>query len=134
MFTIVKQLDFAYGHRLLNYDGKCRHLHGHNGKVEIVLAGEELDERGMVVDFGDVKRAMKAWIDEHFDHRMLLNKEDPLIPLLQEQGEPLYLMDGNPTAEGIARQLHSVAREFDFPVQEIRFWESPTSLAVYRPQ
>lgn len=134
MFTIVKQLDFAYGHRLLNYDGKCRHLHGHNAKVEIVLAGDELDERGMVVDFGDVKRAMNAWIDEHFDHRMLLNKKDPLIPLLEEQGEPLYLMDGNPTAEGIARHLHTVARELGFPVQEIRFWESPSSLAVYRPE
>jgi len=133
MFRLVKEISFCYGHRLLNYSGKCRHLHGHNGKVEIVLEGEELDERGMVVDFGDMKRVIKGWIDDNLDHRMLLNRDDPVIAYLQEQGEPLYLMDGNPTAEAIARIVFETAQTHGFPVAEVRMWETPTSHVVYSP-
>ena len=55
MFRVTQHIDFCYGHRLLNYDGKCRHLHGHNGRAVIVMEGEELDERGMLVDFSDIE-------------------------------------------------------------------------------
>lgn len=133
-FRLTKEISFCYGHRLLNYDGKCRYLHGHNGQVEIVLEGDELDERGMVVDFGDIKGPMKEWIDKNLDHRMLLNQNDPVIPFLQEQGEPLFIMDCNPTAEAIARRIYQAARDFDFPVVEVKLWETPTSNAVYCPR
>ncbi len=72
MFHVTKLIDFCYGHRLLKYEGKCRHLHGHNGRVEIRLRGDTLDERGMLMDFGDVKETMKRWIDDNLDHRMIL--------------------------------------------------------------
>jgi len=52
MHTIVKRLTFCYGHRLMDYGGKCRHPHGHNGTLEIELAGDTLDSRGMLVDCG----------------------------------------------------------------------------------
>ena len=45
-FKVTKQIDFCYGHRLLNYDSKCKHLHGHNGLLEIVVSTESLDSRG----------------------------------------------------------------------------------------
>ena len=48
MFRVTRRIDFCYGHRLLNYDGKCKNLHGHNGRAEIVIAAEKLDDRGMV--------------------------------------------------------------------------------------
>ena len=54
MYHITREIDFCYGHRLLNYDGKCRFLHGHNGRAVIKIAAETLDERGMVFDFSDV--------------------------------------------------------------------------------
>ena len=133
-FRLTKEISFCYGHRLLNYDGKCRFLHGHNGQVEIVLAGDQLDDRGMVVDFGDIKGPMKKWIDENLDHRMLLNKDDPVIPFLEKQGEPLFIMDCNPTAEAIARTIYQTARDFEFPVVEVKLWETPTSNAVYCPR
>ncbi|MFQ6672646.1 MAG: 6-pyruvoyl tetrahydropterin synthase family protein, partial [Candidatus Tectimicrobiota bacterium] len=101
MYTITKQIHFCYGHRLLNYDGPCRWLHGHNGLVEVELAAETLDERGMVCDFTAVKDILKAWIDEHLDHKMILHRADPLVSTLQESGEPLYLLEENPTAEAI---------------------------------
>jgi 6-pyruvoyltetrahydropterin/6-carboxytetrahydropterin synthase len=132
MFKVTKTIEFCYGHRLLNYAGRCRHLHGHNGRVEVDLQVEQLDGRGMVVDFGDVKRQIKAWIDETLDHRMLLCKDDPILPVLQQRGEPVFVMDENPTAENIAKLIFNAARSEGVPVTEVRLWETPTSLASYR--
>lgn len=132
MYTVTKQIHFCYGHRLLNYDGKCRWLHGHNGLVEIALAAEKLDERGMVYDFTIIKQVVQAWIDEHLDHKMILHRADPLVSTLQEHGDPLYLLDENPTAEAIARLIYEEAARQGFPVVEVRLWETPTSWAAYR--
>ncbi|MDA2916919.1 6-carboxytetrahydropterin synthase [Nitrospinae bacterium AH_259_B05_G02_I21] len=132
MYTVTKQIHFCYGHRLLNYDGNCRWLHGHNGLVEIELAAETLDERGMVYDFTAIKRILKTWIDENLDHKMILNRSDPLVQTLQEHGEPLYLLDENPTAEAIARLIYEESARQGFPVVEVRLWETPTSWAAYR--
>ena len=129
---ITKRIDFCYGHRLLNYDGKCRFLHGHNGRIEVDLESPDLDERGMVLDFGVVRDVVREWIDEHLDHRMILCKSDPLVPILKAQGEPLYLLDENPTAENIAKLIFRHARSAGLPITEIRLWESPGSVAAYR--
>ncbi|MGH7542697.1 MAG: 6-pyruvoyl trahydropterin synthase family protein [Gemmatimonadota bacterium] len=131
-FRVTVQIHFCYGHRLLDYDGACAHPHGHNGLVEIELESDELDSRGMVVDFGDVKRDVKRWIDERLDHKMLLRKDDPLAAWLEAQGEPHYLMDDNPTAENIAREIFRHAEEKGFQVSAVRLWETPTSFATYR--
>ena len=133
MYEITRQIDFCYGHRLLNYEGKCRHLHGHNGRVLITLRSETLDERGMVLDFGDIKRVVSRWIDEQLDHRMLLHRDDPAVPVLQALGEPLYLMDCNPTAENIARVIFEFTQSQGFPVVQTRLYETPRCYAVWRP-
>ena len=132
MFKITKAIDFCYGHRLLNYEGKCRYLHGHNGRVEVDLAGERLDGRGMLHDFGDVKTILKTWLDSELDHRMILARHDPLAPLLAQRGEPVVLMDENPTAENLAKLIFDRALELNLPVTEVRLWETPTSVATYR--
>ncbi len=132
MFRVTKHIDFCYGHRLLNYDGKCRHLHGHNGRVEVCIESDELDVRGMVHDFSDIKRAIKNWIDETLDHRMLLHKDDPILPLLKQRGELFHVMDDNPTAENIAKLIFNHARTEGLPVVEVQLWETPTSSASYR--
>ena len=133
MFRVTREIDFCYGHRLLNYEGKCRYLHGHNGKAVIAIQGAELDHRGMLVDFSDIKRAVSTWIDDNLDHRMLLHREDPFVPLLQKMGEPMYLMDENPTAENIARLIGDYAITRGFPVVECQLWETPRCFATYRP-
>ena len=133
MFEVTKYVDFCYGHRLLNYQGKCRHLHGHNGRVEFQCRGETLDERGMLTDFGDIKRIMKTWIDDHIDHCMLLHRDDPALEYVRDTlGEPVYIMDENPTAETLARLLYRIAREQGLPIAQVTFWETPTSYAVYK--
>jgi len=133
MFRVSQEIDFCYGHRLLNYDGKCRHLHGHNGRLVIVLEAEELDERGMLVDFGDIKRSVRTWVDNELDHRMILNRNDPIIPYLKSINEPMYLIDWNPTAENIARLVFDYAAAQGLPVREVLLWETPKSYATYAP-
>ncbi len=134
MFQVSREIDFCYGHRLLDYEGKCRHLHGHNGRAVISLATPGLDKLGMVLDFTEIKRGVARWIDDHLDHRMILHRDDPLVPTLRESGEPLFLIDTNPTAENIARLIFEHAKRQGFPVVEVRFWETPSCYATYRPE
>lgn len=132
MYAVTKEIYFCYGHRLMNYEGACRYLHGHNGKVEVELQREKLDERGMVVDFGEIRKAIKDWIDQTLDHTMLLRKDDPLISVLKEKKERFYVMNENPTAESIAKLIYDYARSKNLPVTRVTLWETESSFATYR--
>lgn len=132
MYQVTSIIHFCYGHRLLNYEGKCKNFHGHNGRVEVELESGKLDKRGMVFDFGDIKSVIKTWIDENLDHRMILNRKDPLRPALEKAGEPLYVIDQNPTAEAIAKLIYDYASSKGFPIREVRLWETDQSFATYR--
>jgi len=131
MYRVTRELHFCYGHRLLHYDGKCRHLHGHNGRAVITLEAPSLDALGMVVDFSQLKQVVGSWIDLNLDHKMLLHQDDPALPFLRAQGEPVYVMDVNPTAENIARLIYDVAAGQGFPVIEVRLWETDSCYASY---
>lgn len=131
-FAVTKRLDFCYAHRLLNYDGKCKHLHGHHAQVEITVTSDRLDKRGMVVDFREIQEKLKSWIDEQLDHRLLLAAADPFIPFFQEKGEPLFLMTENPTAENIAKLIFQQAKKTGLNVERVCLWETPDSFAVYQ--
>ena len=133
MFRVTREIAFCYGHRLLNYDGKCRHLHGHNGRAVITVEGRKLDARGMLVDFGDIKQHVQRWIDENLDHNMLLCRDDPLLPVLRERGERVFVMDENPTAENIARLIYEQARAAGLPVVEVVLWETEHCCSAYAP-
>lgn len=132
MFRVTREIDFCYGHRLLNYDGKCKHLHGHNGKAVIVLEGSKLDHRGMVVDFSDIKKQVAGWIDNNLDHRMILHEADPIVPILRELGEPMHIVSENPTAENIAKLIYDFAKSHRLPIKEVSLWETFNSYATYR--
>ena len=131
MYQVVKEINFCYGHRLMNYDGKCAHPHGHNGKIEIELAAAKLDPRGMVYDFGDIKEIIQKWVDRELDHKMILKKNDPLVKILNDLKEPCYLMDENPTAESLARLVFDYAEGKKLPISRVTFWETPSSSATY---
>ena len=131
MYRVTREITFCYGHRLLNYDGKCRHLHGHNGRAVITLEGDRLDDRGMLVDFGDIKREVQLWVDENLDHNMLLCRDDPILPVLQARGERVFVMAANPTAENIARLIFERAKGAGLPVREVTLWETPNCHASF---
>ena len=131
MYRISITISFCYGHRLLKYEGKCRHLHGHNAKAVITLEQDKLDERGMVVDFNDIKQTVKQWVDSELDHNMLLCKDDPILPVLREAGERFFVMDDNPTAENIARLIYDYVEAAGHPVTDVQIWETDTCHASY---
>jgi 6-pyruvoyltetrahydropterin/6-carboxytetrahydropterin synthase len=134
MFTVIETLDFCYGHRLLRYKGKCAHLHGHNGRLEVRVSSQRLDEQSMVTDFSAIEKVVRGFIDANLDHKLLLSKDDPLVEVLKGRGEPLFVMDSDPTAEAIARLIFERARAAGLDVSEVRLWETPTSVASYRPE
>ena len=131
MYSVTKRIEFCYGHRLMDYDGVCRHPHGHNAIVEIDIQAERLDGRNMVADFSDIKRIVKGWIDRELDHKMILREDDPLAEALRQLGEPTYLLESNPTVERIAQLIFDVSREQGLPVSRVTVWETPTSWATY---
>jgi 6-pyruvoyltetrahydropterin/6-carboxytetrahydropterin synthase len=131
MYSVTKRIDFCYGHRLLDYEGICRHPHGHNAVAEIEVQTATLDSRNMVCDFTDIKRIVKTWIDKELDHKMVLRHDDPLVKALQQLGEPMFLLDSNPTVERIARLIFEYASSNGLPVVRVKVWETPTSFAEY---
>ena len=120
MFEITIETSFSAAHNLREYHGKCEALHGHNWKVEITAAADELDRQGMVIDFVEFKRRAREVI-EALDHKYL-NEIPPFDAL-------------NPSSEHIARHLFDeVDRRLPPPgprVVRVRVWESPTSSATY---
>lgn len=132
MYTVIKRIEFCYGHRLLDYDGVCKHPHGHNAVVDVEMRADQLDARNMVVDFPDVKRVVKGWIDRELDHRMILRHDDPLVTPLAALGEPVFLLESNPTVERLARLIFDIAAAEGLPVIRVTLWETPSSFATYQ--
>jgi 6-pyruvoyltetrahydropterin/6-carboxytetrahydropterin synthase len=120
--TII--VNFEAAHRLPDYPGKCSRLHGHNWKVEVTVAGQELDKLGMLIDFRVLKQEVNKVI-ETLDH-YYLNEIEPFREV-------------NPTAENIARYIHGelnhhLASTRDVTVKSVKVWESLHSAAVYREE
>ncbi|HWB18291.1 MAG TPA: 6-carboxytetrahydropterin synthase [Vicinamibacterales bacterium] len=132
MYLVTKRIDFCYGHRLLEYDGVCKHPHGHNAIVEVDVRTDHLDSRNMVADFSDIKRVVKGWIDRELDHKMILRQDDPLVEPLTRLNEPVFTLESNPTVERIAKLIFDISRDEGLPVVAVRVWETPTSFAEYR--
>jgi 6-pyruvoyltetrahydropterin/6-carboxytetrahydropterin synthase len=132
MFRVTREFEFCFGHRLKDYDGKCRQIHGHNGKACVTLEAGSLDRLGMVVDFVEMKRVIATWIDSTFDHTLLLHKDDPLVETLRAAGEKVLALDVNPTTENLARVIFDYVASKGMPVVEVTLWETPYSYATYR--
>jgi 6-pyruvoyltetrahydropterin/6-carboxytetrahydropterin synthase len=123
MFEVSVEQTFAAGHALRNYKGKCENVHGHNYRVRVTIAGEQLDASGLLLDFVDIKRLMGGAI-EYLDHRFI-NDLEPFDKI-------------NPSAENIAKYFYDrlnagMKNEAPVRISEIRVWETDTSSAVYRP-
>ena len=124
-FQATRFHDFCCGHRVVGHEGKCRNLHGHNyrvfftveaGRVPMGGAGlsplpeKQLDKVGRVVDFSVIKE-LGVWLEEYWDHKMLMWSQDPLLAIMDDQVQPLTGPVGivevpfNPTAENIAQFL-----------------------------
>ncbi|HOK50615.1 MAG: 6-carboxytetrahydropterin synthase QueD [Bacteroidales bacterium] len=135
-YTVRKTLTFEAAHRLLkDYSGKCTNNHGHSWVVDIELEAEQLDERGMVVDFNELKR-LKQWIDDTLDHTTILWEKDPMCEYIRQSQQRLYVTQENPTSEVIARIIFEKAQEMfandRVKISSVAVHETCTSRAVYK--
>ena len=126
---IYKEVQIDTSHRLLHYQGKCANLHGHRWKVEIWMEGEPDTTTHILIDYSIIKK-----IVDKYDHQIILNQEDPMVPRIREFHE-VITTPGDPTSELMAAliraDLHSFCREHGIKatVPKIRVWESPTAFA-----
>lgn len=106
MITAERYHDISMGHRVVGHENKCRHLHGHNYRIHFVCEADQLDALGRVIDFGLINDRLCQWLEEHWDHRLMIWQENPLLPELQRiASEDLCIVPFNPTAEQIAQHL-----------------------------
>jgi 6-pyruvoyltetrahydropterin/6-carboxytetrahydropterin synthase len=122
MFEVSVEHSFAAGHALRNYKGKCENVHGHNYRVQVTVAGEKLNDAGLLVDFSDLRREIRVLV-ARFDHQFL-NQTAPFDQL-------------NPSAENLAKFISDgIATQLcgqGVRVHAVTVWETDTSSATYRP-
>ncbi len=131
MYSITKEINFCYGHRLMQHTGKCRHLHGHSARAEITLRSKTLDQQAMVMDFSRLNAIVAEYIDNQLDHNLLLHKNDPLCEILSQQGERFLALSQHPTAEYLAQMIYQYTKEQGLPVYKVLLWETASANACY---
>ena len=120
MYHLTIYTHFAAAHNLINYQGDCENLHGHNWKVEVTVAAEELDDAGLAIDFKILKKETNRILDR-LDHKYL-NDLEPFRDL-------------SPSSEHIARylflELSSNLNTGNVKVEKVNVWESDNACASY---
>jgi 6-pyruvoyltetrahydropterin/6-carboxytetrahydropterin synthase len=134
MINITKKIEFDAGHRVIGHANKCKYLHGHRYVLEVTVCSAELDDLGMVMDFGTLKEAIKHWIDTHWDHNLILHEDDAEFGELvaQKTGQKIYYLPSNPTAENLALYLRDkilpdLLRDFPLQGLKVKLFETPNS-------
>jgi 6-pyruvoyltetrahydropterin/6-carboxytetrahydropterin synthase len=116
MITCTRYHDFCYGHRVVGHENACKHLHGHNGRIHFTCQAPELDSVGRITDFSVIKSTLCQWLEDHWDHKMLLWTRDPIANWLLRAcattdkdldviEKSIVQVPFNPTAENIATYL-----------------------------
>jgi len=132
MIRVTRLIEFDAGHRVIGHEHKCKYLHGHRYVLEVTAMAPELNELGMVVDFGKLKTIVKSWIDEHFDHNVILHKEDAKLgaSIAEVTNQSVYYLKDNPTAENIALHLKrdilpGLFVDKSFEIVSVKLYETP---------
>ncbi len=141
MYTIRIEQHFDAAHFLTDYDGKCSNLHGHRWRVLAEVAADALSEegpaRGMVADFGDLKRDLKERSDR-YDHTLIYERgtlrETTVRALQDDEGFSLTEVAFRPTAECLAKDFYDWLVGKGYPVQSVAVYETPDNCATYRAE
>ena len=137
MYGLKTESAFDAAHFLSDYDGKCENLHGHRWRVIVWIEVDELQtsgqEKDMVVDFGDFKRALRSLVAQ-FDH-MFIVEEGSLAPetiaALESETFKLLVVPWRTTSENFARHFFDELVEMGFPVTRVEVDETPNNCAYY---
>ena len=124
------------GHRVVGQGGKCEMIHGHRYRIEFhartetptfemdqSVDTEELNEIGMIIDFGIIKEKLCGWLDENWDHRYLCYDRDPLGEQIMELDLGAVFVDFNPTAENIADHLLRIVAQEQLADTGVEVWK-----------
>ena len=107
MLQCTQVLSFDSAHRIIGHKGKCKMLHGHRYTAELTFEAKKLDEMDMVIDFSFIKKKLKAWLDEHWDHNTILSIKDKKLgdKITSVTEQKVYYINDHPTAESMAHYL-----------------------------
>lgn len=137
MYFLRTEASFDAAHFLKDYNGKCKNLHGHRWKVVAEIQGETLSrttqERGMLVDFGDLKRELKG-ICQEFDHSLIYEKDSLKLATLQafeEEQFRIVEVPFRPTAENFSAYFYHRLMERGFVLHRVEVYETPNNCAAY---
>lgn len=137
MYQLTTHASFDSAHFLSGYEGKCRNLHGHRWKLEVTVSSEELVRegqiRGMIVDFGELKKDVKNLADE-FDHCLIIEKgtlKEKTMEALTEEEFKIIQVDFRPTAENFARYFYERMQKAGYKVSLVKVYETPNNMAGY---
>jgi 6-pyruvoyltetrahydropterin/6-carboxytetrahydropterin synthase len=120
---IERSIEICAAHRLLGYNGKCENLHGHNYIITLTIIGEQFKHKantGMFIDFKTLKEYL-LYLDSIWDHKVLLNSDDPLVKVMQNEQMQYYTFSHgkNPTAENMCNEAAThMERQGIFNVKE----------------
>ncbi len=122
---------------------KCRSIHGHRWRIILTLKAADVNEEGMVIEFGELKAAWRTWLDTHLDHSLMLHVADPMVQAIRdvEPQSRLFLTLGDPTTENVARLLYekavAVLQDLHYAdvvqVERLRLEETQVNCAEYVP-
>lgn len=104
-YQVVRKHEIHCGHRVYQHESKCRNLHGHSYVFHLKCSSESLDNLGRVIDFSVIKELLCKWLDDNWDHKMILWDQDPLFTELLKLDSSVVSIPYNPTAENLARYL-----------------------------
>ncbi|MDE6501076.1 MAG: 6-carboxytetrahydropterin synthase QueD [Ruminococcus sp.] len=138
MYYLKTSASFDSAHFLSGYEGKCANIHGHRWTIEVTAKGENLQltgtQRGMLVDFGDLKHKVRAVADS-FDHALIYEKntlKPVTIQVLNDENFRLIEVDFRPTAENFAKYFYDLLSGYGFELNDVTVYETPDNCAVYR--
>ena len=136
-YSVTKDFTFEAAHRLMkNYVGKCNNNHGHSWLIKLHIEASGLDNKGMVIDFQEMK-TLKTWIDDNLDHASILWEKDPMCDYIKQSGQRIYTTKENPTSEIIGEIILSQAMEMfnnsKIKVKCVEVCETCTSAALVYP-
>jgi len=134
--TIMRRVKFCAGHRLYKHGGKCEYFHGHNYVADFYVTGDTIDPVGRVIDFSELKRLFKGWIDENWDHSYIIGEQDENALAALKMVEPCryFVLPCNPTAENMAKYLLEVVcpkllAEKNVTATKVVLWETEDAFA-----
>ncbi len=133
--TVTRGFGIDMGHRLMKHEGKCSNVHGHRYSIEVTCSAPALDEVGRVIDFGDIKELVGAWLDLMFDHGFVAQIGDPIIPAIEKVDSKLLTLEVPPTVENLTRLWFEGASDIlakrGITVTKVKAFETPNCWAEY---